>query len=42
VKTPGMASGAITFRNAWYGVAPSIFAAYSSSHGISRKNAERV
>ena len=42
VKTPGIASGAITLRNAWYGVAPSILAAFSSSHGISRKNAERV
>ena len=42
VKTPGMARGAITLRNAWYGVAPSIFAAFSSSHGISRKNAESV
>ena len=42
VNTPGMASGAITWRNAWYGVAPSILAAFSSSHGISRKNADRV
>src|SRR3954454_21042671 len=42
VNTPGAASGAITLRNAWPGVAPSIFAAFSSSHGISRKNAERV
>ena len=42
VNTPGMASGVITWRNAWYGVAPSILAAFSSSHGISRKNAESV
>ena len=42
VKMPGMASGVITWRNAWYGVAPSILAAFSSSQGISRKNAESV
>src|SRR5450755_3459460 len=42
VTIPGMASGAITLRNAWKGVAPSTSAACSSSHGISRKNAERV
>src|SRR4029077_15429846 len=42
VKTPGAASGAITFQKAWKGVAPSICAACSSSHGISRKKAESV
>jgi hypothetical protein len=42
VNTPGIASGVITWRKAWYGVAPSIFAAFSRSHGISRKNAESV
>ena len=42
VNMPGAASGAITLRNAWNGVAPSIFAAFSSSHGISRKNADSV
>ena len=42
VNMPGMASGVITWRNAWYGVAPSIFAAFSRSHGISRKNADSV
>src|SRR2546430_11793237 len=42
VTTPGAASGAITWRNAERGVAPSIFAARSSSHGISRKNADSV
>ncbi len=42
VKTPGIASGVITLRKAWYGVAPSILAAFSSSHGISRKNADNV
>ena len=42
LATPGAASGAITRRNACAGVAPSIFAAFSSSHGISRKNAESV
>ena len=42
VNTPGAASGAITRRNACPGVAPSIFAAFSSSHGISRKNADSV
>ena len=39
---PGMASGVMTRRNAWYGVAPSIFAAFSRSQGISRKNADSV
>src|SRR5262245_53569755 len=34
VNTPGAASGAITLVNAWNGVAPSICAACSSSHGI--------
>src|SRR3954468_4818114 len=42
VNTPGAASGAITFVNAWNGLAPSIWAACSSSHGISLKNADRV
>src|SRR5581483_598836 len=38
VTIPGIASGTITLRNAWYGVAPSTCAACSSSHGISLKN----
>ena len=42
VTTPGAASGAMTLRKACHGVAPSILAAFSSSHGISRKNAESV
>src|SRR5216683_5814006 len=42
VTIPGAASGAMTLVNAWNGVAPSIFAAFSSSQGISRKNADRV
>src|SRR5207302_6946877 len=42
VKTPGAASGAITLVKAWKGVAPSIWAACSSSQGMSRKKAERV
>ena len=42
VKTPGAASGTITFRNACHDVAPSTWAACSISHGISRKKAERV
>jgi hypothetical protein len=42
VNTPGAASGAITLRNAWNGVAPSTRAALSRSHGISRKKAESV
>src|SRR5882724_9563103 len=42
VKMPGAASGAITCRNACAGVAPSILAAFSRSHGISRKNADSV
>ncbi len=32
----------MTLMKAWNGVAPSILAAFSSSHGISRKNADRV
>ena len=40
VNTPGAASGTITLRKAWKGVAPSTLAACSSSQGISRKNAE--
>ncbi len=42
VKTPGRASGRITCRKAWNGVAPSTCAASSRSNGISRKNAVRV
>ena len=42
VNMPGAASGTITLRNAWNGVAPSTWAACSSSHGISRKKATRV
>ena len=42
VNTPGAASGTITLRNAWKGVAPSTCAACSRSHGISRKNATSV
>ncbi len=42
VKTPGAASGTITLRNACHEVAPSTWAACSISHGISRKNADRV
>jgi len=42
VNTAGRASGRITCRNAWNGVAPSTCAACSRSHGISRKNAARV
>ena len=40
VKTPGAASGTITFVKAWNGVAPSTSAACSSSQGISRKKAD--
>src|SRR3954452_10853539 len=42
VKTPGIASGAMTFVNACIGDAPSTCAACSSSHGISLKNADKV
>src|SRR3954453_14036037 len=42
VKTPGAASGTITFRNACQVVAPSTCAACSISQGISRKNADMV
>ena len=42
VTMPGAARGAITFRKACPGVAPSILAAFSKSQGISRKNADRV
>src|SRR4051812_23787268 len=42
VTMPGGASGAITLRNACHGVAPSIFAAFSKSQGISLKNADIV
>src|SRR5947209_14614187 len=42
VNTPGAASGTMTLRNASNGVAPSTWAACSSSHGISRKKAESV
>ena len=42
VTMPGVASGTITLRNAWNGVAPSTWAACSSSHGISLKNADSM
>ena len=42
VTMPGAASGAMTLVKAWNGVAPSTLAAFSSSQGISRKNADRV
>src|SRR5438067_1190825 len=42
VNIPGAASGAMTLVKAWSGVAPSILAAFSSSHGISRKKADSV
>src|ERR1700739_3552289 len=42
VTSPGAASGTITLRKAWPGVAPSILAAFSRSHGTSRKNADNV
>jgi hypothetical protein len=42
VNTPGAASGAMTRRNASPWVAPSILAAFSRSHGICLKNADRV
>ena len=42
VNTPGAASGMMTLRKAWNGVAPSTRAACSRSHGISRKNATSV
>ena len=42
VNTPGAASGTITLRNACHVVAPSTWAACSISHGICRKNADRV
>src|SRR3712207_6269198 len=42
VKTPGVASGTITLRNACQVVAPSTCAACSISQGISRKNADIV
>src|SRR4051812_2134213 len=42
VKTPGAASGRITLVKAWYGVAPSTWAACSRSQGISLKNAVRT
>ena len=42
VNMPGAASGTMTLRNAWNGVAPSTAAACSSSHGISLKNATSV
>ena len=40
VNTPGAARGTITLRKACAGVAPSTWAACSSSQGISRKNAD--
>src|SRR3712207_5100441 len=42
VKTPGAASGTITFVKACHGDARSTCAALSRSHGISRKNADNV
>src|SRR5215510_10583063 len=42
VTIPGAASGAMTLVKAWNGVAPSTFAAFSSSHGISRKKADKM
>ena len=42
VNIPGAASGTITLRKAWNGVAPSTCAACSRSQGISRKNATRM
>src|SRR5688572_16532385 len=42
VNMPGAASGTITLVKAWKGVAPSTWAAFSRSQGISRKNATRV
>src|SRR5438445_13778758 len=42
VKTPRAASGAITLVKAWKGVAPSIWAACSSSQAMSQQNADRV
>jgi DNA-binding transcriptional LysR family regulator len=42
VNTPGAASGKVTWRNTCQGVAPSTWAASSTSHGISRKCAERT
>src|SRR5829696_2435169 len=42
VNTPGAASGRMIFRNACAGVAPSTWAACSSSQGISLKNALSV
>ena len=41
VKTPGAASGRITFRKATAGVQPSTMAACSSSTGICLKKAVR-
>src|ERR1700743_1626880 len=42
VAIPGRASGAITCRKISRCEAPSIFAAFSRSQGISRKNADSV
>ena len=42
VKTPGAASGAMTFTNACQLEAPSTCAACSISHGICWKNADSV
>src|SRR5690606_26379617 len=42
VNTPGAASGTMTLRKACHVVAPSTWAACSSSHGIWRKNADNV
>ena len=42
VNMPGRGQRGDDLGNAWNGVAPSILAAFSSSHGISRKNADSV
>ena len=42
VNVPGAARGTMTFVKDCQGVAPSIDAACSSSHGISRKKADSV
>src|ERR1044072_8344546 len=41
-KMPGAGRGAMTLVKAWKGVAPSTWAACSSSQGISRKKAVRA
>ena len=42
MNTPGVASGTMTRRNAWYAVAPSTRAASCICHGISRNNADSI